>query len=172
MLKESIAEAVTWGPLAGLSLGYWLGDDVEIRLNYEALSSDFPTGATTADGRLVEDIRLTSVLLGVRRYLRLPGQWSRVRPYVSTAVGSYQGMEEGRRLDGVGGTWSDTHGALGARAGAGVEMCLNRHLGVGLSGGYNLMRDFKQPIGERRNYSGSEFNMSVSLLFGGGRPAR
>lgn len=168
-LRATVGEAVTWGPLAGLSLGYWLGDDVEIRLSYATLSSDYPTGATTADGRLVEDIRLTSVLLGVRRYLLLPGPWGRVRPHVSTAVGSFQGMEKGRRWDREGETWSETRGALGARMGAGVEVCLNRRLALGLSGGYNLMSDFAEPIGERRNYSGPEFDISVSLLFGGER---
>ena len=40
---------------------------------------------------------------------------------------------------------------------------------LGFNGGYNFVDDFPYAIGGRRDYSGSEFGVSFSYLFGRGR---
>ena len=158
-----------WDALSGLSLGYWLRDDFEIRVSYASLSSDVP-GLNwpdfTGNYVILEEVRLYSLLVGVRQYLPLP-PGRRLRPYAAAAVGSYVGSEEGRTVGDVDETWSEQRGALGGQAGLGVDVRLTDRVVLGLSAAYNGMADFGRPIGGRSNYNGSEYRAGVSWVFGG-----
>lgn len=160
-----------WDALSGLSLGYWVRDDFEVRLSYGSLTSDVP-GVDWADytGNYVvlEEVRLYSLLIGVRKYLPLPPAWARLRPYGAAAVGSFVGSEEGRTVGDVDESWSERRGALGGQVGAGLDVRLTGRVVLGLSAAYNRMADFKRPIGGRGNYNGSEYRAGVSWVFGGG----
>jgi len=159
-----------WDALSGLSLGYWVRDDFEVRLSYGSLTSDVP-GVNWADytGNYVvlEEVRLYSLLIGVRQYLPLPPTWARLRPYAAAALGSFVGSEEGRTIGDVEESWSEQRGAMGGQAGVGLDVRLTSRVVLGLSAAYNRMADFGRPIGGRANYNGSEFRAGVSWVFGG-----
>ena len=42
-----------------------------------------------------------------------------------------------------------------------------RWLSLGVSGGYNWMLDFAEPIGRKDNYSGPQLGVNIGWLFGG-----
>lgn len=161
-----------WDALSGLSLGYWVRDDFEVRLSYASLTSDVP-GVNWADftGNYVvlEEVRLYSLLIGARQYLPLPPAWARLRPYIAAAVGSFVGSEEGRTVGDVTETWSEQRGALGGQAGAGLDLGLTNRVVLGLGAAHSRMADFKRPIGGRTHYNGSEFRAGLSWVFGGRR---
>jgi len=161
-----------WDALSGLSLGFWLRDDLEVRLSYSSLSSDVP-GVNWADfaGNYVvlEEVRLYSLLVGARQYLPMPAAWRRARPYAAAAFGSYVGSEKGSTVGDVDESWSEQRGALGGQVGVGMDVRLTGRVALGLELAYNHMGEFRRPIGGRTRYNGGEFRAGVSWIFGRGR---
>ena len=51
--------------------------------------------------------------------------------------------------------------------GAGIDFHVARWLSIGVSGGYNWMLDFAEPIGRQDNYSGPQLGVNIGWLFGG-----
>ena len=56
--------------------------------------------------------------------------------------------------------------SLGAYIGGGVDFAIGRYLMLGASAGYHLVANFAEPIRGRRNFSGPELSISLSLLWG------
>jgi uncharacterized caspase-like protein len=111
---------------------------------------------------------VASILAGVRMYL--PGS-SGLRPHLKIAVGPYIGVgseeltvwgSEGVRTEAF------TVGTFGGNVAGGLEMKLSRSWVLGVSAGYNFMRDFSRPVGGRRNLSGYEMGVGISWLLGRG----
>jgi hypothetical protein len=117
-----------------------------------------------------EVLGLTSMLLGIRKYIPLANHpHPDIRPYVSAAAGSFYGSVDGTTLVGTTvETRVGTMGSAGCQVGAGVDVQLGRRLMLGLHGGLNLMMDFNDELGGRKNYSGAEVSVGVSWLFGRG----
>ena len=56
--------------------------------------------------------------------------------------------------------------SLGTYIGGGVDFAIGRYLMFGASAGYHLIVNFAEPIRGRRNFSGPELSISLSLLWG------
>ena len=56
--------------------------------------------------------------------------------------------------------------SLGAYIGGGVDLAIGRYLMLGASAGYHLIANFAEPIRGRKNFSGPELSISLSLLWG------
>jgi hypothetical protein len=61
-----------------------------------------------------------------------------------------------------------TQGAFGADFGLGVDFLIAHRFMLGTEVSYNLVTDFSEPIGGKKNYSGMEYSVSISWLFGQG----
>jgi len=167
----SLGNLKPWSVLTGLTLGYWVSEDLALTLTYAALgsSADNNLGPQLLDrGVELEDLTLVSVLLGVRRYFPFAPAPGLLRPYISVEAGSFIGSLEGRTVGEPSAKWTQTMGSFGGQLGAGVDIQLNRHFMLGARAAYNLMTDFDEPVGGRDNYNGGEFRIGVSWLFGRG----
>ncbi|MFH1568790.1 MAG: hypothetical protein ABIL09_12395, partial [Gemmatimonadota bacterium] len=157
-----------WNALTGISVGYWVRDDFEVRLSYGNLSSDVPSGAAPAyvgDYGILREVRLYSILLGARQYLPVPRRWERVRPYLAVALGSYVGSESGRTVGTVAESWEERRGSPGGQLGAGADLRLTPRVLFGASAAYNRMAEFGRAIGGRHQYNGAEYRAGLSWVF-------
>ena len=151
--------------LASFAYGYWVRERVGISLMATILASDVNSSVGSGGtSNSVENV--VSVLLGVKTYLS--GARQALRPYIMVAAGPYigSGVIESTGTQVV--TSVQTTAAFGGHAGGGVDMPLGRHFMLGVTSGYNLMMDFPEPLGGKRNYSGLEAGVSLSWVFGKG----
>jgi hypothetical protein len=157
------------GGLSGaLSYSYWLQEDLSIHLSMgmfvgEASSSVDYSGVSQRASIVVP------ILLGLKYYLPAPSPDSRVRSYLSGAVGPFIGFE-GKNNEGWLGISQEAHSetALGARIGGGIDFLVGRTFKLGVNVGYNLMTDFANPIGARKNFNGPDFSLGFGIVFGSG----
>ena len=91
-----------------------------------------------------------------------------MKPFFAASLGPVLGASSGS-FAGNGGVFAGTRSdaAAGGQVGAGVDFHVARWLSVGVSGGYNWMLDFAEPIGRRDNYSGPQLSVNIGWLFGG-----
>jgi len=120
-----------------------------------------------ASGTNARGSGVVSILAGVRMYL--PGS-SGLRPHLRIAVGPYIGGGSEEQTSWGSGVRTDvfTVGTFGGNVAGGLEMKLSRSWMLGVSAGYNFMRDFSRPVGGRRNLSGYEMGVGISWLLGKG----
>lgn len=55
---------------------------------------------------------------------------------------------------------------IGMYVGGGIDFAIGRYLMLGASAGYHLIANFAEPIRSRKNFSGPELSISLSLLWG------
>jgi hypothetical protein len=91
-----------------------------------------------------------------------------MKPFFAASLGPVLGASSGSYV-GNGGLFAGTRAdsAAGGHVGAGVDFHMARWLSVGVSGGYNWMLDFAEPVGRRDNYSGPQLGANIGWLFGG-----
>lgn len=103
-----------------------------------------------------------TLFLGIRYYLNEPSDETKVRPYLSGAVGPFFGSEAKNSLSGQ---VAHSETAAGGRIGAGVDFFISPHFKLGIDAGYDLMANFDTPIGARKNYNGIESVVKVGYVF-------
>lgn len=91
-----------------------------------------------------------------------------MKPFFAASLGPVLGASSGSYV-GNGGSFAGTRAdsAAGGHVGAGVDFHVARWLSVGVSGGYNWMLDFAEPVGRKDNYSGPQLGVNIGWLFGG-----
>jgi hypothetical protein len=91
-----------------------------------------------------------------------------MKPFFAASVGPVLGASYGSHV-GNGNLFAGTRAdsTVGGHVGAGVDFHVARWLSVGVSGGYNWMLDFGEPVGRRDNYSGPQLGVNIGWLFGG-----
>jgi hypothetical protein len=91
-----------------------------------------------------------------------------MKPFFAASLGPVLGASSGSSA-GNGNLFAGTRAdaAAGGHVGAGIDFHVARWLSVGVSGGYNWMLDFVEPIGRRDNYSGPQLSVNIGWLFGG-----
>lgn len=156
------------GFLGGMFYDHWLQENLALNIAIGGMVADIETKSdflsTTTEVAVVAPI-----LFGVKYYFPESALKSSVRPLLKVAVGSFIGQQEKTEEDFFGViVESRTQTAFGGQVGAGVDFILSRYFMLGLGLGYNLMADFDEPIGGSKNYSGPEFNVGLSFLFGRG----
>jgi len=109
-----------------------------------------------------------SIVFGARYYLPKSTYKKTWRPYLAAAAGPYIGAETKSEVGATVVTRSHTETAIGGYLGGGLDIELSRYFMVGISGGYNLITDFSESVGSRKNYSSPEFAVGISYLFGRG----
>ncbi len=156
------------GVLGGLAYGHWLEEGLALTFSIEGMALDITT-STSWTGVKTETSAISSMLMGVKYYLPKPKLESSVRPYLTGSAGPFIGSQSSNIAGLVTINESRTEFAFGSQFGAGVDFVTGRHFMMGFRMAYNLMTDFKQPIGGSENYSGPEFGFEFSWLFGKGK---
>ena len=133
---------------------------------------------------------ITPLLFGVRYYWPLTP--SPFRPYVVASAGPYflqdvwqndqviwqdereddeedereDDEEDDREYTGQLVQGVKAQASLGTYIGGGVDFAIGRYLMLGASAGYHVIANFAEPIRGRKNFSGPELSISLSLLWG------
>jgi hypothetical protein len=90
-----------------------------------------------------------------------------MKPYFAASVGPVLGASFGSFVgNGVLITGTHADSTAGGHVGAGIDFHVARWLSVGVSGGYNWMLDFGEPVGRQDNYSGPQLGVNIGWLFG------
>jgi hypothetical protein len=151
----------------GFGYSRWIREDFSVGVTAQIMDGDFSTDvgpdvSTWALG-------LVSLQVGVRKYLPPSLLRTPVRPFVSLGAGVLIGGEEKTEVS-FGGvnTSNSTMGAFGVEPGLGIDFLIGHRFMLGVLGSYRLVTDFPEPLGGRENYSGLEFSVSLSFLFGRG----
>ncbi len=156
-----LSEAETNGLSAGVGYAYWLREHLSLTITASLLSGK---SSTTVSLSQVSQ-RSSSVmplLLGLRFYVPEPEAGQDIRPFVSAAIGPYFGTETSSAVLSQS---THTETAIGGRLGVGIAFLLGEHFELGAAAGYNVMADFPNPIGARKNYSGADFSIGIGYIF-------
>jgi hypothetical protein len=155
------------GMLGGLAYNYWFSESLALDISASLMSAKIKTGGGFL--RIFsESTTISSVLFGVRYYFPAGPDGGSARAYVKAAIGPFTG-DEGERVSIFFGTSeSKSETVVGGHLGAGLDLVMSRKILFALNLGYNFMPDFDQSIGARYNYSGLEFSLGLSFVFGRG----
>jgi len=153
--------------MGSLSYTYWPQENLS---TYVAL-----TGLVVEAGRFVgtqgvsnDAVVIYTLLFGLRFYLPAPRPETRFRPYLTAGVGPFFAIDA-KNETGVQVVQSaKTLGTVGGQIGGGIDFPIGRHFLLGANMGYNVMMDFSETLGGRKNYSGIELGMGFSWVFGKG----
>ncbi|HXG37931.1 MAG TPA: outer membrane beta-barrel protein [Bacteroidota bacterium] len=102
------------------------------------------------------------VLVGVRYYIAEPTPDDMVRLFLAASVGSFVGLEATNaelRQE------ARSESTFGTHVGAGIDFFLSTHFKLLATAGYNLMSDFKTPVGARANYNGGYLSAGFGYVF-------
>ncbi len=153
--------------LGAVSYWHWAQENLAFGLTVSALSS----GVSTTVGPLgvSDDVTtVASIFLGARYYIAQPSIGETFRPYLAVGLGPYVGSGVVNRVGFQIASEVKTLGSFGGHLGAGVDIPVSRHFMLGANAGYNLMADFSEQLGDRRNFSGFEVGIGLSWVFGKG----
>lgn len=154
-------EAKLSGFVGGLTYSYGLEELWSLSLSSGLLAAQASSDAGIL-GVEQQASTVITLLLGIRYYLNEPSDETRVRPYLSGAIGSVFGSEAKNSLSGQ---VAHSETAPGGRIGAGVDFFISPHFKLGIDLGYDLMADFASPVGARKNYNGAEGVIKMGYVF-------
>jgi hypothetical protein len=161
------------GVVGSLTFSYFDSESLAMTLSWTIHDVETDTWVDFYGDIYDETTVVHSLMLGFRFYFPQSRRHSPFRPYLALGAGPFMGTTELRDGD-----WcdcdcccdcyseSETQAVFGARLGGGVDFLLGRHFIFGATGAYNFVDEFDEPLGGRYDYSGSEFGISLSYLFG------
>jgi hypothetical protein len=157
-IKQS---AKTNGFVGGIGYSYWMREYLSVTVEASLLSSEASTTLSTSNiGQRANSV--VSFLLGMKCYLPQPEPEDRVRPFVAVAVGSYIGSEVENSLLSQS---AHSESVIGGRVGVGLDAFLGTWFKLGANVGYNVMSDFKTPVGARSNFNGYDMSIGFGFYF-------
>jgi hypothetical protein len=152
--------------LAALSYGYWTQENLSANVALRALVVEAQSSVDFANV-CESSVVVSSVLFGLR-YYPLATPQSPLRPYLAGSAGPYIGVESTKGI-GFGVTVNTTtQGSFGGLLGGGLDIQMGRYMMADINVGYNIMKDFSEPLAGKKNYGGFEFGIGLSVLIGKG----
>ena len=162
------SSAGTTGLLGGVTYGYWFTERFSLNIDLGMMRASVESKVGVVQGTTTAT-SVTHVLVTAKRYFSNSTPISPVRPYMSAGIGPFVRSQSKILLGRIIAEEATTETVLGGQIGAGIDFITGRHFMTGISLSYNLMSDFDRPIGGSSNYSGPEFTLGFSYLFGHGR---
>ena len=158
------------GFVGGMTYCYWMRENMAVTFSGSLLSVEATTNVNLIGietGAILNSTRQTansviSVLIGMRYYLPQPEPEDRVRPFVAVGIGSYIGSEAQNSLFSQS---ARSESVIGGRFGVGLDALLGRWFKLGVNVGYNVMSDFKTPVGARNNFNGYDMSFGFGFVF-------
>ena len=163
-----VSTAGTGDLLAGVFYGRWLEENFAITFSVSALDAGVRnTLGTSGVSNSVNSV--VFLMLGMKYYLPKSTYKTAYRPYLAAGVGPvfWSGVLNEAGFSGIV-HLTETMAAFGSHFGGGVDIELSRHLMIGANLGYNLLSDFSGIKVGKNNYSGFEFGIGLSFLWGKG----
>jgi hypothetical protein len=159
--------AKTNGFAGGLTYCYWMREYFALTVSGSLLSSEASSSVNPFGGTMLSPTKqstnsVISFLIGMRYFLPQPEPEDRVRPYISLGIGSYIGSEAENTLLSQS---AHSESVIGGRVGVGLDAFLGSWFKLGANVGYNVMNDFKSPVGARNNFNGYEMSIGFGFLF-------
>jgi outer membrane protein W len=163
--EGSTLTAESGGFQGGVAYSYYMKENLAITfvVNIQVVDVE---AEVSRDNFMTETAYLTPVLVNLRWYFPGSSSGKSLRPYLVAGPGLFVGQQSRSESETAVLVASKSSMAFGGYFGAGIDLRLGDLFAVGATGGYNLMGDFSEPIGGSVNYSGMEFAMSFSFLFG------
>jgi len=155
------------GLLVGFSYGHWLEENVALTIGLDVMGAEFST-ETAVRGVSTHISAVVPILMGLKYYLPRPAVESSIRPYGKLSAGPFIGSQSSTEVNLRVTVEERSEVAFGGQVAAGVDFVLGKRVLTGVALGYNLMADFDESIGGRKNYSGPTFNFGFSILIGSG----
>lgn len=155
------------GTIVALTCAHWMQENLAVAFSFAVLTAEASTRVGSS-GVSTHSVSVIPVMLGVRYYLPRSTYRTSWRPYLAASVGPYVGVEAKTEVGWQVVEESRTEASFGGHLGGGLDIQLSRSLMMGANVGYNLMTDFSDSLGGRKNYSGPEFGIGISFLFGRG----
>ncbi|MCA9726203.1 MAG: caspase family protein [Candidatus Eisenbacteria bacterium] len=161
------AQASTKDLYFGLGFSRWIREDVSVGISATLLEGDFAADVGTEV--ISRATSLVSLRVSLRKYLPSSTFRTAIRPFLLGGVGAWIGSDASSEvLAGRVDNSATTQGAFGSELGVGADVLLGHRFMVGTKASYNLVTDFPEPLAGRKNYSGVELGISLSLLLGRG----
>ena len=162
--------AKTSGFVGGLTYCYWMRENIAVTVAGSLLSAEARTNVNLIGietGAIFNSTRqtansVTSILIGIRYFLPQPEPEDRVRPFVAFGVGSYIGSEAENTLFSQS---AHSESVIGARLGVGLDALLGSWFKLSANVGYNVMDNFKTPVGARDNFNGYDMSFGIGFVF-------
>ncbi|UCD64160.1 MAG: hypothetical protein JSW34_01620 [Candidatus Zixiibacteriota bacterium] len=155
------------GAFGGVFYGHWLKENLALDISVGGMVADIETEVSTI-GVTSKTGYVGQILLGARYYFLESTLSSSVRPFGKAGVGPLIGSQNETRVGTTVTTEERSEMAFGGQVGGGVDFILSRRFALATAVGYNFMTDFSESIGGSTNYSGPEFTISFSYVFGRG----
>lgn len=153
--------------MIAMSYGRWLQENLSVHFTFAASAGEVSTRVGSS-GVSTRNVGVYSLLLGVRYYLPASSFDTSLRPYLTASVGPYVADEAKTEVDSQIVVESQTLTSFGSNLGGGMDFVIGRNFLCGVNVGYNLMTDFSEIVGGKDNYSGPEFSVGISYIFGKG----
>lgn len=163
--EGSTLTAESGGFQGGVAYSYYMKENLAITFSVNILVVGVEA-EISRDNMTSETAYLTPVLVNLRWYIPGSTYGKALRPYLVAGSGLFVGQQSRSEMETTVLVASKSSMAFGGYFGAGIDLRLGDLFAIGATGGYNLMGDFSEPIGGSANYSGPEFAMSFSFLFG------
>ena len=149
------------GFVGGLGYSYWMKEYLAVTVEASMLSGE--ASSTISLSNIQQRANsVVSVLIGMKYFLPQPELDDRVRPYVALGIGSYVGSEAENSLFSQS---AHSESVLGGRLGVGLDALLGSWFKLGANVGYNIMGDFKTPVGARNNFDGYDMSFGFGFVF-------
>ncbi|MCX6142554.1 MAG: outer membrane beta-barrel protein [Ignavibacteriales bacterium] len=157
-IKQS---AKTSGFVGGVGYSYWMREYFAVTVEASMLSGEASSMISLSNIQQRAS-SVVSVLIGMRYYLPQPEPEDRVRPFVALGIGSYIGSEAENSL-----FFQSAHSesVIGGRVGVGIDALLGSWFKLNANVAYNLMADFKTPVGARNNFNGYDMSFGFGFVF-------
>ena len=163
-----VSSTGTGNVIGGLIFARWLEESFAITFAITGLDADVRnTVGFSGVSNSVSSV--ASIMLGMRYYLPESTYKTAYRPYLAVGVGPVfwaGSLNEAGPFGVV--NLNETMTAFGSHFGGGVDIELSRHFMLGANLGYNLLADFSEIRIGKNNYSGFEFALGISYLWGKG----
>ncbi len=149
------------GFVGGVGYSYWMREYLAVTVGASMLSGE--ASSTISLSNIQQRANsVVSVLIGMKYFLPQPELDDRVRPYVALGIGSYIGSEAESSLFSQS---AHSESVFGGRLGVGLDALLGSWFKLGANIGYNIMGDFKAPVGARTNFNGYDMSFGFGFVF-------
>lgn len=139
-----------------LSYGYWFDDEWQVHLTLGV----FGMGTKVSYLGVSTDL-ITHGQIGMSYYPSKLALGSVCRPYIGIAAGAYTGSATQTGILGVG-IIQET--VPGGRVTLGADFFVTGWLKLGPALSYHVLGDFTKVVGDRRNFTGTEFSLNLGVV--------
>ena len=152
----------------GFGYTRYVRENLAVALSVDAFGID--SGTTEgANGVGAGNVGGSSVSFGIHwNPLKGDHRLQALKPYVALGLGPVIGGSSGAFVGRTTSTGNTISLTLGAFVGGGFDVHVRRSVAIGLTGGYNVMPNFSNPVGLRDNFNGPQLGINLGWLFGKG----